>query len=131
MKYDILIRPLSEEDGGGYVGYVPDLQGCMSDGDTPEEAFANTIEAMGEWIELHHDTGRPIPAPGNAAERAIKSREAMISAIRVLSEHNGALEEHIEEIEAQMSQVLDMMRENSGWTFAHLSKNKNADSCEA
>lgn len=131
MKYDILLRPLSDEDGGGYVGFVPDLQGCMSDGETLEEALTNTLEALQEWIELHEETGRPIPNPGAAANRAIKSREAMISAIRVLSEHNGALEKHIEEIEAHMSQVLDMIRENTGWTFAHLSKGKGADTCDA
>ena len=36
--YAVLIEPLSEEDGGGFVATVPDLPGCMSDGDTREAA---------------------------------------------------------------------------------------------
>lgn len=33
-KYPIVIEPLSQEDGGGYVATVPDLPGCMSGGET-------------------------------------------------------------------------------------------------
>ncbi|WP_347338750.1 type II toxin-antitoxin system HicB family antitoxin [Bradyrhizobium nanningense] len=36
--YKIIIEPLSEEDGGGFVATVPDLPGCMSDGATEFEA---------------------------------------------------------------------------------------------
>ena len=31
--YAIIVEPLSAEDGGGFVATVPDLPGCMSDGD--------------------------------------------------------------------------------------------------
>ena len=37
--YSFEIRPLSEEDGGGFLITFPDLPGCMSDGETPEEAI--------------------------------------------------------------------------------------------
>jgi len=40
LDHPILIEPLPAEDGGGFVATVPDLPGCMSDGDTPEEAIA-------------------------------------------------------------------------------------------
>ncbi|MGH1356548.1 MAG: type II toxin-antitoxin system HicB family antitoxin [Thalassovita sp.] len=33
--YPIVLVPLCEEDGGGFAAYVPDLPGCMSDGETP------------------------------------------------------------------------------------------------
>ena len=36
--YHFEIRPLSQEEGGGYLITFPDLPGCMSDGDTPDEA---------------------------------------------------------------------------------------------
>ena len=35
--YPFEIRPLSEEDGGGFLITFPDLPGCMADGETPEE----------------------------------------------------------------------------------------------
>ena len=40
LDYPVLIEPLPVEDGGGFVATVPDLPGCMSDGETPEEALA-------------------------------------------------------------------------------------------
>ena len=36
-----MLRALHAEDGGGYLAVVPDLPGCMSDGDTPAEAVQN------------------------------------------------------------------------------------------
>ena len=38
LDYAVMIAPLSAEDGGGFLATVPDLPGCMSDGETPEEA---------------------------------------------------------------------------------------------
>lgn len=42
---------------------MPDLPGCMSDGDTPEEAITNVQDAITVWLEAARDTGRGIPAP--------------------------------------------------------------------
>jgi hypothetical protein len=35
--YAVVIEPLTDEEGGGFVATVPDLPGCMSDGDTRAE----------------------------------------------------------------------------------------------
>jgi antitoxin HicB len=40
-KYPFNIRQLSNEEGGGYLIEFPDLPGCMSDGETIDEAIAN------------------------------------------------------------------------------------------
>lgn len=66
MDYAIVITPLSKKDGGGFAGYVPDLPGCMSDGESREEALANTRLAIREWIDTAKELGRNIPAPGSA-----------------------------------------------------------------
>ncbi|KAF0242682.1 MAG: hypothetical protein FD180_3783 [Planctomycetota bacterium] len=39
------------EEEGGYTVMVPSLPGCISEGDTFEEAFANIKEAMDLYIE--------------------------------------------------------------------------------
>jgi predicted RNase H-like HicB family nuclease len=41
LQYPVLIEPLAAKDGGKFGVRVPDLPGCMSDGNTPEEAIAN------------------------------------------------------------------------------------------
>ena len=49
--YPFTIRHLSKEDGGGYLIEFPDLPGCMSDGETIEEAIANGQDAVSCWIK--------------------------------------------------------------------------------
>ena len=63
LLYPLLVEPLPAEDGGGFVAYVPDLPGCMSDGETPEEAVTNVRDAIVCWMEAAEDQGHPIPAP--------------------------------------------------------------------
>lgn len=57
--YPFVVEPLSPEDGGGYLAAVPDLPGCMSNGDTP----ANVQDAIAAWIEEANNRGRAIPEP--------------------------------------------------------------------
>jgi len=54
---------LSQAEGGGYLIEFPDLPGCMSDGETTEEAIANGEDAKRCWIAAMRLAGRPIPAP--------------------------------------------------------------------
>lgn len=69
-EYRFMMRPLSVDEGGGYLIEYPDLPGCMSDGDTIEEAIANGREARSEWIVAMREAGREVPAPDvDAAEK--------------------------------------------------------------
>jgi antitoxin HicB len=63
LEYPVMIEPLPQEDGGGFLASVPDLPGCMSDGGTPEEALANVRDAIDEWIQEAKALGRAVPAP--------------------------------------------------------------------
>ena len=63
--YRINIQPLSEEDGGGYLVRVPELPGCMADGETMEEAIQDATGAIAEWIAAAEAMGRVVPAPGS------------------------------------------------------------------
>lgn len=67
LSYPVIVSPLTEADGGGFVATVPDLPGCMSDGDTPEEAIANVLDAIEAWLEAAHDAGRAVPPPSRVA----------------------------------------------------------------
>ena len=61
--YAIIVEPLPQDEGGGFVATVPDLPGCMSDGQTPHEALANVQDAIKVWIEAATEMGRKIPPP--------------------------------------------------------------------
>ena len=58
MGYTVI--PEQEPDGG-YVVYAPALPGCVSQGDTSEEALANIREAMELHIEDCIEAGDPVP----------------------------------------------------------------------
>ena len=65
LRYPFEIRPLAEEEGGGWLITFPDLPGCMSDGETPEEAIANGEDALAAWINAARAAGREVPEPGD------------------------------------------------------------------
>jgi predicted RNase H-like HicB family nuclease len=46
---------LEESDEGGYTVYVPSLPGCVSEGDTEEEAMENIKEAIELYLEPIED----------------------------------------------------------------------------
>lgn len=62
--YPFTVRPLAADEGGGYLVEYPDLPGCISDGETVDEAIANGIEAKRAWLAVARDEGRSIPEPG-------------------------------------------------------------------
>jgi len=63
LKYSVKLVPISEEDGGGWLAEIPELKGCMSDGETPEEALKNIEEAKMAWISTALKRGQTIPLP--------------------------------------------------------------------
>ncbi len=58
QAYKVIFEPAEE---GGYTVYVPSLPGCISEGDTYEEALANVKEAIKGWIEVSEQFGDKIP----------------------------------------------------------------------
>jgi antitoxin HicB len=60
-KNKIELRPLTEEEGGGWLAMFPDLPGCMSDGETPEEALHNAAEAESSWLTANQKWGKAKP----------------------------------------------------------------------
>jgi antitoxin HicB len=68
---EVLNRPyhrvITGEPIEGYLGEVPELPGCYTAGETPEEALRNLEEAMQVWIESALVHGDPIPDPATGA----------------------------------------------------------------
>ena len=60
LNYPITLHP---ELDGGYTVMLADLPGCLSQGDTLEEAIANIKEAQIAWIETALECGDEIPVP--------------------------------------------------------------------
>ena len=60
-RYELIIYWSKEDDS--FIVEVPELPGCMADGQTYAEAVTNADEIINEWIETARKLGRPIPEP--------------------------------------------------------------------
>lgn len=58
-QFTILLTP--DEDFGGFVVEVPALPGCVTQGNTLEEAKKNAKEAVELYLETLHERGLSIP----------------------------------------------------------------------
>lgn len=65
LKYSVKLTPISEEDGGGWLAEIPELKGCMTDGETPEEALKNIEDAKIAWVTTALKRGQTIPLPNS------------------------------------------------------------------
>jgi predicted RNase H-like HicB family nuclease len=61
IKYEMIIY-WSDEDNA-FIVEVPELPGCMANGQTYQEAVANAETIIQEWIETAKGLCRPIPEP--------------------------------------------------------------------
>jgi len=60
-KYEIIIYWSKEDES--FLAEVPELPGCIADGNTRAEALRQAEIVVGEWIETAQSLGRPIPEP--------------------------------------------------------------------
>ncbi len=61
QKYEIIIYWSNEDKV--FIAEVPELQGCLTHGETQESALASAKEAIELWIETAKEFGDPIPEP--------------------------------------------------------------------
>lgn len=66
-SYPFTIRPLSEADGGGFAIEYPDLPGCISDGETPEEALKQGSDAVKAYLMSCVKHSEVVPTPAAAS----------------------------------------------------------------
>ncbi len=61
IRYELIIYWSKDDDS--FVVEVPELPGCMADGQTYAEAIANADAVINEWIDTARELGRPILEP--------------------------------------------------------------------
>ena len=60
-KYGIVIYWSSEDDA--FITEVPELPGCMADGNSSQVALASAEIVIQEWLDIAREDGLVIPAP--------------------------------------------------------------------
>ena len=54
---------IRDSDEGGFVASYPDLPGCITCGETEEEALKNALDAKKAWLEAALEENIEIPEP--------------------------------------------------------------------
>ncbi|MCY4477093.1 MAG: type II toxin-antitoxin system HicB family antitoxin [Gammaproteobacteria bacterium] len=62
-EYPINVSPIPREEGGGYLATLPDLPGCVADGDSIEQAIDEARDAFAAWTAAELDDKGSIPRP--------------------------------------------------------------------
>jgi len=70
LNYPITFYP---ENEGGYTVMIQDLEGCISEGDTLEEAMENILDAKKAWLETAGKYDDFIPLPSNFIPNNLES----------------------------------------------------------
>ena len=60
---DYHIHKFYNEEDGGYIADIPDLDSCSAFGETPEQALKELEIAKKAWLEAARQAGKPIPPP--------------------------------------------------------------------
>ncbi len=96
IKLPYHIRMVRDEDAVGdiaWVASVAELPGCLSQGDTPEEAAAMIYEAMEAWIGSMLERSKEIPLPRPESEYSgkfqVRLPTGLHEAVSLEAEHEG------------------------------------------
>lgn len=100
LPYTIELAP--DPDGGWFVA-VKELPGCMSQGDTEEEALEMIRDAMEGWIEVALEDGMTIPEP-----RALEDYSGKF-VVRVPRSLHRELVKRAEEEGASLNQYINVL----------------------
>jgi len=58
LQYTIILQAAEE---GGYIAFAPSLPGCMTQGETLDEAKENITDAIEAYLEVLREDGDKIP----------------------------------------------------------------------
>jgi antitoxin HicB len=88
-EYAIMVEPLSEADGGGWLATVPALPGCMGDGATREEALADVQNAITEWKDAARQLGRDTPGPATLGQWRQRAPRSLHEKLKIRAAQEG------------------------------------------
>lgn len=60
-KYEIILY--WSDDDNAFIAEVPELSGCLADGETRAQALINAETIISEWVETALQMGREVPTP--------------------------------------------------------------------
>lgn len=110
LKLPYTIETKRESDGSYFIK-VKELSGCMSTGESIEEAYAMIEDAMADWIQFNLDAGRVIPEPEEYETKTYSGKFV----VRISSRLHKELSEAAKENGVSLNHlVTEMLSQGSG-----------------
>ena len=80
---------IRDSDEGGFVASYPDLPGCITCGETEEEALKNALDAKKAWLEAALEENIEIPEPDSLEAYSVQFKLRLPRSLhRALAEHS-------------------------------------------
>jgi antitoxin HicB len=119
LKYPV---SLEEAPEGGFFIQIKDLPGCLSQGETIEEALEMIEDARHLWIESMYELGNEIPLPGSIKEKQYSGKFN----VRVPRSLHRKLDEMAEKEGVSLNHYLvSTLSRAVGQVEGHLSRTRN------
>jgi predicted RNase H-like HicB family nuclease len=112
LKYPVQIV---ECDEGGYFVKIPDLPGCLTQGETIEEALKNIKEAKELWLESAFEDKAEIPLPaderGYSGKFIVRLPVSLHERLALAAEREGvSLNQHVATLLAERNALKNVER---------------------
>ena len=104
MKLPYTVEMVNNDDGSVFVS-IKELKGCMSEGDTVEEALEMIEDAKQCWLEMAHDKGMNIPLPDSMNEKEYSGKLVL----RLPKELHRRLAKNAEENNVSLNQYINYL----------------------
>src|ERR1700677_3207084 len=110
-EYAILVEPLADAEGGGWLGSVPALPGRMGDGETREAALAGVQNAIAAWKDAARRLGRDVPGPAALGQWRQRAPRSLHEKLKIIAAREGV------SLNALVTSVLaEAVGKKSAWT---------------
>ena len=76
LDYEIVVKKVKPEDGGGWFAYYKDFKGVMGDGESADEALKSALEAFKAFVMVALENKDAIAEP-NEAEKSLRINISM------------------------------------------------------
>ena len=91
LDYEITIREITIEDGGGYFAYYKDFKGVMGDGETADEAITDVKSAFACYLDVAIKNEEEIKEPSHLMKTKRINITIPIYALEQIDKHAKSL----------------------------------------
>ncbi|MCR5177322.1 MAG: type II toxin-antitoxin system HicB family antitoxin [Anaerovibrio sp.] len=120
MYYPAVFHP---EEDGGYSVHFPDLLGCVTEGDTMQEAIEMAEDALGIYLYTLKEDKEEIPAATNPADIKTEGRDFVSMVIYDEVEYLKRTDSHAVKKNCTIPAWLDTLARESNVNFSQLLQN--------